>query len=469
MRALQKRLFSSIILGMNKLLVVEDNKSMQEMLENILEEKGYTVKTADDVADAMLLLKKENFHVVISDLQLPGLNGIEFLKKIKHLHIPFILLTAFGSIEIAVEAMKEGAFDFVSKPVDPDYLFLLVEKALESTRILRENIVLKEAYHAEMEKSVIIGSSPAILQEAEKLKQVAGTDTPVMLLGESGTGKELFARAIHNLSPRRDKPFIAINSASIPGNLLENELFGHEKGSYTDAYVRQIGKLELTQGGTFFLDEIGDLPLNLQGKLLRVIEEKKVSRIGSNQEIDLDIRFIFATNVNLEKALSEQRFRKDLYFRIQVFPIRLPPLREREGDIILLAEYFIKKISLGMAKKGISLSEKAKEKLVNYEWPGNIRELLNTIERALIICQGKEISENDIVLPEKPFALADNFNFTGSLKQVTSRAIRLVEKIKIEKALKQVEFNKTRAAEILEVSYKTLLDKIKEYDISEED
>ena len=466
---MQKRRFSFIILGMNKLLVVEDNKSMQEMLENILEEKGYTVKTADDVADAMMLLKKENFHVVISDLQLPEVNGIEFLKKIKHLNIPFILLTAFGSIEIAVEAMKEGAFDFVSKPVDPDYLFLLVEKALESTRILRENIVLKEAYNAEMEKSVIIGCSTAILREAEKLKQVAGTETPVMLLGESGTGKELFARAIHNLSSRREKPFIAINSASIPGNLLENELFGHEKGSYTDAYIRQIGKLELTQGGTFFLDEIGDLPLNLQGKLLRVIEEKKVSRIGSNQEIDLDIRFIFATNVNLEKAVSEQRFRKDLYFRINVFPISLPPLREREGDIVLLAEYFIKKISLEMAKKSIPLSEKAKEKLVNYEWPGNIRELLNTIERALIICRGEEITENDIVLPEKPFALADNFNFSGSLKQVNSRAIRMVEKIKIERTLKQVGFNKTRAAEMLEVSYKTLLDKIKEYDISEED
>jgi DNA-binding NtrC family response regulator len=468
---LQMRSFSFIILGMNKLLVVEDNRSMQEMLENILNEKGYTVKTADDVADAMLLLKKENFHVIISDLQLPNVNGIEFLKRIKHLNIPFILLTAFGSIEIAVEAMKEGAFDFVSKPVDPDYLFLLVEKALESTRILRENIVLKEAYNAEMEKSVIIGVSPAILKEAEKLKQVAGTDTPVMLLGESGTGKELFARAIHNLSTRKDKPFIAINSASIPGNLLENELFGHEKGSYTDAYVRQIGKLELTQGGTFFLDEIGDLPLNLQGKLLRVIEEKKVSRIGSNLEIDLDIRFIFATNVNLERAVTEQRFRKDLYFRINVFPISLPPLREREGDIILLAEYFIKKFSLemGMGKEGISLSQKAKEKLENYEWPGNIRELLNTIERALIICKRKEITENDIVLPEKPFALEDNFNFSGSLKHVTSRAIRMVEKIKIERTLNDVGFNKTRAAEMLGVSYKTLLDKIKEYVISEED
>jgi DNA-binding NtrC family response regulator len=454
---------------MNKILVVEDNRSLQEMLASILAERGYTVKTADDVSDAMMLLKKENFHVIISDLQMPGINGIEFLKKIKHLSIPFILLTAFGSIELAVDAMKEGAFDFVSKPVDPDYLFLLVDKALESTRILRENIVFKEVYAPKPEKSLIIGDSTAILKEAERLKQVAGTETPVLLLGESGTGKELFARAIHNLSDRREKPFIAINSASIPGNLLENELFGHEKGSYTDAYVRQIGKLELAQGGTFFLDEIGDLPFSLQGKILRVIEEKKINRIGSNQEIDLDIRFIFATNVNLEKAVTESRFRKDLYFRINVFPIKLPPLREREGDIILLAEYFIKKFSIEMKKEGVTLSDTAKEKLKAYHWPGNIRELLNTIERAMILCNGSEISQQEIILPERPFSLVEDFSFSGNLKQVNTRAVRMVEKIKIQSTLNDVGFNKSRAAELLEVSYKTLLDKIKEYGISAED
>lgn len=454
---------------MNKLLVVEDNKSLQEMLASILTEKGYTVKTADDVSDALMLLKKENFHVIISDLQMPGVDGLGFLKKIRHLNIPFILLTAFGSIELAVTAMKEGAFDFVSKPVDPDYLFIMVEKALESTRILRENIIFKEIYAAEQEKSLIIGNSPAILKEAEKLKQVSGTHAPVLLLGESGTGKELFARAIHNISNRSGKPFVAINAASIPGNLLENELFGHEKGSYTDAYVRQIGKLELAQGGTFFLDEIGDLPLNLQGKILRVIEERKISRIGSNQEIDLDIRFIFATNVNLEKAIAQSRFRKDLYFRINVFPIQLPPLREREGDIILLARYFITKFSHEMRKNGIELSPKAEKKLLAYNWPGNIRELLNTIERALILCSGPQITDTDIILPEKPFSLVEDFSFNGSLKQVSGRAVRMVEKIKIRQVLEETGFNKTRAAVLLEVSYKTLLDKIKEYCISAEE
>lgn len=454
---------------MNKLLVVEDNIAMREMLVNILQEKGYEVKSASTVSCALLLLKAEYFDLIISDLQLPDIDGIGFLKKIKHNNIPFILLTAFGSIELAVEAIKEGAFDFVSKPVDPDYLFLLVEKALESTRILRENIIFKEIYAAQAAKSVIVGKSNAILKEAEKLKQVAGIDTPVLLLGESGTGKELFARAIHNLSPRRDNPFIAINSASIPENLLENELFGHERGSYTDAHLRQVGKLELAQGGTFLLDEIGDLPHNLQGKILRVIEEKKVTRIGSHQEIDLDIRFIFATNIDLEGAVKDGRFRRDLYFRINVFPLRLPPLRERREDIILLAEYFVKKFSLEMNKRDIALADKAREKLLHYQWPGNIRELLNTIERAIILCRGNIIDENEIILPEKPFPLVESVNFNGPLKLVTARAVREVEKIKIERTLKEVGFNRTRAAEILEVSYKTLLDKIKEYDISEED
>ncbi len=453
---------------MEKILVVEDNKSMREMLESILSEKGYAVTCAGDVSTGLLQVKKENFHVIISDLQLPDMDGLSFFKKIKDKNIPFIILTAFGSIELAVEAIKEGAFDFVSKPVDPDYLFLIIAKAMESTRILRENIIFKEIYALEMEKPVIVGKSKILQREAEKLKQVAVTDAPVLILGESGTGKELFARAIHNLSPRRDKPFITINSASIPGNLLENELFGHEKGSYTDAYLRQIGKLELAQGGTFFLDEIGDLPINLQGKILRVIEDKRISRLGSSSEIDLDIRFVFATNIHLEKAVEDGDFRKDLYFRINVFPLELPPLRDRREDIILLAEYFIKKFSIEMNKQDIGLSQRATEKLLGYKWPGNIRELLNTIERAIIICKGNEIKETDIILPEKPFNLIENFNFSGTLKQVSARAVNMIEKIKIEKVLKEVDYNKTRAAEQLEISYKSLLNKIKEYDICTE-
>jgi len=454
---------------MEKILIVEDNKSMREMLENILTEKKYSVKSAADVSTALLLLKKEYFSVIISDLQLPDMDGLSFFKRVKNLKIPFIILTAYGSVEKAVKAIREGAFDFISKPVEPDYLFIMIEKALESTRILRENIILKESYSSTIGKSQIIGNSKNIINEAEKIKHVAVTDTPVLLLGESGTGKELFARAIHNLSPRKDKPLIAINSASIPENLLENELFGHEKGSYTDAYLSQIGKLELAQGGTFFLDEIGDLSPNLQGKILRIIEDKKISRIGSNQEIDLDIRFIFATNKNLEKEIAQSRFRKDLYFRISAFPVNLPPLRERGNDIILLSQYFIKKFSIEMKKGDITISEKAKNKLISYDWPGNVRELQNTIERALIISKENKITYKDIILPDKSINITEDFDFKGNLKQVTSRATKAIEKIKIEDVLKQVGFNKTKAAEILEISYKTLLDKVKEYGISSED
>jgi len=451
---------------MEKILVVEDNRSMREMLDNIISEKGYGVEIAEDVKTALLFLQKTHFSVIVSDLQLPDMDGLSFFKKIKSNKIPFIILTAYGSIEQAVEAIKEGAFDFISKPVDPEYLLLIIQKALESTRILRENIIFKEAYSSALGESKIIGNSPKILQEAEKLKQVAVTNTPVLLLGESGTGKELFARAIHNLSPRKSKPFMAINSASIPDNLLENELFGHEKGSYTDAYVRQSGKLELTQGGTFFLDEIGDLPFNLQGKILRVIEDKKVSRIGSNLQQDLDVRFIFATNKPIEKEVANGRFRKDLYFRINVFPLKLPPLRERESDISLLADYFIKKFIIELNKHELPLTQKARNKLMDYHWPGNVRELQNTIERAIIIAETDEITETDIILPEKSLQLNEDFDFHGSLKQVSSRAVKLVEKIKLKKVLQEVNFNKTRAAEMLQISYKTLLDKIKEYEIT---
>jgi DNA-binding NtrC family response regulator len=453
-------------LKMEKVLVVEDNRSMREMLENIISEKGYRVTTAEEVNTALLLLQKTHFSVIVSDLQLPDIDGLTFFKKIKSFNIPFIILTAYGSIEQAVEAIKEGAYDFIAKPVDPEYLLLIIEKALESTRILRENIIFKEVYSSAMGEARIIGSSQKILQEAEKLKQVAVTDTPVLLLGESGTGKELFARAIHNLSPRKAKPFMAINSASIPENLLENELFGHEKGSYTDAHVRQSGKLELTQGGTFFLDEIGDLPFNLQGKILRVIEDKQVSRIGSSLEQEVDVRFIFATNKPIEQEVAGGRFRKDLYFRINVFPLKLPPLREREGDISLLADYFIKKFAIDLNKPEMPITPEARDKLKKYHWPGNVRELQNTIERAIIIAENNEITKTDIILPEKNLQLSEDFDFYGSLKQVSSRAAKLVERIKIRQVLEETGFNKTRAAEMLQISYKTLLDKIKEYDIT---
>jgi len=455
--------------AMVKILVVEDNASMREMLTSIIAEKGYAVDAAADVSAGLALLKKNEYAVILSDLQLPGLDGLAFLRKVRDLQLPFIILTAYGSIEKAVEAIKEGAYDFIAKPVDPDYLLLMIEKALATTHIARENLVLREVLQSEMGRTVIIGSSREILQEAEKVRQVAQASTTVLLRGESGTGKELFARAIHALSPRRERPFITINSASIPDNLLENELFGHEKGSYTGAHMRQIGKLELAQGGTFFFDEIGDFPLHLQGKILRLLEEKSITRLGSGKVIPLDVRFIFATNQDLEKAAAEKRFRQDLYFRITSFPIELPPLRERRGDILLLGEHFAKKLSLDIRKREFGLSEPAREKLLAYNWPGNVRELQNTIERAVIIGRGPLILPEEIILPAKAFPVGESFSLNGSLKAVGSRAQKLAEKLKIAQVLAETGFNRSRAARILEISYKTLLDKVKEYGLAEKE
>jgi len=455
--------------AMVKILVVEDNASMREMLASIIAEKGYAVDAAADVSSAMSLLKRNDYAMIVSDLQLPDMDGLSFLKKVRDLQLPFIILTAYGSIEKAVEAIKEGAYDFIAKPVDPEYLLLMIDKALATTHIARENLVLREVLQSEMGKTVIIGSSREILHEAEKVRQVAQTQTTVLLRGESGTGKELFARAIHALSPRRERPFITINSASIPDNLLENELFGHEKGSYTGAHMRQIGKLELAQGGTFFFDEIGDFPLHLQGKILRVLEEKSVTRLGGGKAVPLDIRFIFATNQDLEKAAAEKRFRQDLYFRITSFPIELPALRDRPDDILLLGEYFVKKLSLEIKKNEFSLSDAARKKLLAYNWPGNVRELQNTIERAVIIGRGPVLQPEEIILPGRSFPVQDSLNLNGNLKAVSSRAQKLAEKLKIGQVLAETSFNRSRAAKILEISYKTLLDKIKEYGLVEKD
>ncbi len=455
--------------GMVKILLVEDNAAMREMLASIIAEKGYAVDAAADVASGLALLKRDDYALIVSDLQLPDMDGLSFLKRTRDLQIPFIILTAYGSIEKAVEAIKEGAWDFIAKPVDPDYLLLMIGKALDTTHVARENLVLREVLRSEMGRTVIIGSSRELLHEADKVRQVAQTQATVLLRGESGTGKELFARAVHALSPRRDRPFITINSASIPDNLLENELFGHEKGSYTGAHMRQVGKLELAQGGTFFFDEIGDFPLQLQGKVLRVLEEKSITRLGGPRAIALDIRFIFATNQDLEQAVAEKRFRQDLYFRITSFPIELPPLRERRDDILLLADHFARKLSLEVRKREFSLAPAAREKLLAYPWPGNVRELQNTIERAVIIGAGPVIRPEEIILPGRPFPVPDSMNFNGGLKEVGARARALAEKQKIAQVLSETGFNRTRAAAILEVSYKTLLDKIKEYGLAEKD
>jgi len=452
-----------------KILIVEDKKSMREMLALILKRAGYDVDEACSAEEAMEKLEKRRYLLLLSDLFLPGEDGIELLKKAKKVdpYLPVIMITAYGTIERAVEAMKEGAYDFLSKPVDPDYLVLLVNRALEQERIYRENILLKEEFAQKYGFPQIVGEDPKIKEVSKKAQKVAQTNSTVLLLGESGTGKELFARAIHQLSPRRDYPFITFNCASVPETLIENELFGHEKGAYTGATSRKLGKLELAHRGTFFLDEIGDLSFSLQAKLLRVLEEKAFERIGGTSTIEVDVRFILATNKDLKKEVEEGRFREDLYFRISVFPIVLPPLRERKGDIPLLANYFLNKFSVEMRKRGLKLSPEAIKKLMNYSWPGNVRELQNCIERAVILCEGKEILPEHIILPEDEIQFQEKLNFylSGTLKEAVEKAKILVEKEKIRRTLKETAGDKKKTAELLDISYKTLLLKIKELKI----
>ena len=380
-----------------------------------------------------------------------------------------ILVTAYGSVEEAVTAMKEGAFDFIQKPVDLDHLKLLLERAAKQQELLRENLLLREEYAARYGFPRIVAEHSAMKEASQMTQRVAATDSTVLLLGESGTGKELFARAIHHLSTRAEHPFVALNCAAIPEGLVENELFGHERGAYTGAGTRKIGKLELAHRGTLFLDEIGELPLAIQSKLLRVLEERRFERVGGTQEIEVNVRILTSTNKDLRAAVAEKTFRDDLYFRIAAVPITIPPLRDRGDDVLLLAEHFLERFKREFRKPSLELTQDARARLLSYPWPGNVRELQNAIERAAILANDPEIDAESLQLPAaKPAPeelpdgmLAERFLWEGPLDEVSQRAVAHVERFKIHNALRETKWNKTRAAEKLGVSYKTLLHKIR--------
>jgi DNA-binding NtrC family response regulator len=381
-------------------------------------------------------------------------------------------MTAYGSIQDAVVAMKEGALDFLAKPVDPDHLLLLVERALAQRRMAAENRALRDELAARRGAPTIIGQDPSLARVMATVHRAAATDTTVLLLGESGTGKELVARSLHALGGRADGPFVAINCAAIPETLLETELFGHEKGAFTGASARKAGRFELAHRGTLFLDEIGDLPIGLQAKILRALEEKKFDRVGGTQPLQVDVRVVAATNRNLKAAVAARQFREDLYFRLSVFPIDIPPLRERPGDIEVLARHFVDKFCRELKKKTLTLSAEAIDELQRYRWPGNVRELQNCIERAAILVDGDTIrprhlslSFRDAVVLEAPVDPWEQVDLSGSLTDVTRRAIVEVERRKIQASLKDAGGQKPRAADLLQVSYKTLLQKLKEYGI----
>jgi len=456
---------------MEPLLLVEDKNELRAMLRKALERSGYSVDEAPDGSAAIQKVRARRYLLVITDLKMPGASGLDVLRETKHADatIPVILLTAFGSVEEAVTAMKEGAFDFLQKPVDLDHLKLLVQRAARQQELLRENLLLREEYTARYGFPRIVGEHASIREISQQIQRIAATDSTALLLGESGTGKELFARAIHHLSNRREQPFVALNCAAIPEGLVENELFGHERGAFTGAGARKVGKMDLAHHGTLFLDEIGELPLAIQAKLLRVLEERRFERVGGTQLIEVDVRIVVATNRDLQKLMQEKLFREDLYFRISAVPITIPALRDRGNDVLLLAEYFLEKFTREFAKPGLELSPDAKQRLVEYRWPGNVRELQNTLERAVILADGLTIRAAGLQLPSpKPNLetlpdgmLPEQFSWDGSLEEVTQRATGHVERVLLESTLRDCQWNKTRAAERLGVSPKTLLAKIR--------
>jgi DNA-binding NtrC family response regulator len=455
---------------MPDILLVEDKDSLRRVLRLTLENGGYSVTEAADAREALGQIAKAPHRLVLTDLRMPHGSGLDVLRAARAADgdVPVIVMTAFGSIDDAVQAMKDGAHDFLQKPVDSNHLMLLVARALEQARLRTENLLLREEWSRRYGFPRIIGESEAIKRAVSETQRVAPTEATVLLLGESGTGKELFARAVHHLSERRDQPFVAVNCAAIPETLIENELFGHERGAFTGAAARHLGKFELATGGTVFLDEIGELPLAVQGKLLRVIEEKSVDRIGGRAPVPVDVRIVAATNRDLRGASERGEFRRDLFFRLAVFPIEIPPLRQRGDDVVLLARHFAAELGKELRKREAVLDDACLAALRQHEWPGNVRELQNAIERACILSDSNTLEPRDLgLIPETrsaPSSVSD-LDTSGTLSEVAERAVRFVERTKIIEALEACNGNKSRAAEVLGVSYKTLLTKIKEYDV----
>src|SRR2546421_1149432 len=437
---------------MPDILLVEDKESLRRVLRMTLENVGYSVTEAADARAAIDEIGRVPHKVVLTDLRMPNGSGIDVLRAAKTADndIPVIVMTAYGSIDEAVQAMKDGAHDFLQKPVDSNHLLLLVERALEQSRLRTENILLREEWSKRYGFPRIVGESEAIKRAVSETQRVAQTEATVLLLGESGTGKELFARAVHHLSGRRDKPFVAINCAAIPETLIENELFGHERGSFTGASDRRLGKFELASSGTVFLDEIGELPLTVQGKLLRVIEEKVVDRIGGRAPVPVDVRVVAATNKDLKVAVESGEFRRDLFFRLAVFPLEIPPLRDRENDIVLLAKHFAGQLGKELRGREATLSEESVAELRKHKWPGNVRELENAIERACILSDTMLLEPKDLGLTATTVESSEalkSFDLTGSLSEAVQRVLRVVERHKILDTLETNNGNKIQTAE----------------------
>ena len=451
-----------------RILVIDDEESLRHMLQTLLGKEGYDVRTAANGQEALELLDAEPFDFALCDVRMPKLDGLGLLDAMegRSNRPTFIMMSAYGAIDTALEAMKKGAYDFIGKPFKSDEVILTLRKAEERERLKRENAELKLDLRREYKFDNIVARSESMMAIFKTVRKVAAYKSTVLLYGESGTGKELVARALHFNSPRTDKPFVAINCGAITETLLESELFGHVKGAFTDANRDKPGLFQEADGGTLFLDEIGEMPLSLQVKLLRVIQEGEIRRVGDTKDIKVDVRLVAATVRDLSDEVGEGRFREDLYYRLNVLPIHMPPLRERREDLPLLIDHFVEDCNKRLGREVRGLSAEAKKVMMDYPWPGNVRELENAIEHSMIL------SEEDMVevasLPRKIRESKDRIRMALASDELSIKKMnRLIEEELIRRALKQTGGNRTRASQLLEISHRALLYKIKDYDLAD--
>jgi len=442
-----------------RILVIDDDESMRDSCRQALARKASRVEVAEDGLSGLEILEKEAFDLVILDLKMPGLSGMEVLSRIKQEYpeVVVVVITGYATVESAVEAMRHGAYDFLPKPFTPESLRAIVGRALDARELVLENILLRSELEASIGSEVIIGKSEPMRKIEEVMRKVSPTDTTVLIYGQSGTGKELMARAIHRHSSRNGKPFVVVDCGSLVENLFESELFGHVKGSFTGATATKYGRLELANGGTVFFDEIGNISMNVQTKLLRVLQEREITKVGSTQVIKVDVRVIAATNKDLQRAVQAGTFRDDLFYRLSVVPIALPPLRERRDDIPPLANYFLKKYNQKRKKDVHAISIKAMKALVEHDWPGNVRELENAIERAVVL------TENDTIEPSDLLYYGLNASTIPESDMERPRRLADVEKEHIVRTLKMFGGHKGKTAEWLGIDRKTLRSKLRRY------
>ncbi len=436
------------------ILIVDDEQVVRDSLAHWFTEEGYAVETSASAAEALTRLASREIDLVIADIRMPGIDGMELLEKIRaeQLDTGVIMMTGYASVETAVRALKHGAFDYITKPFDPDDLSVVVRNALEQRRLRLENRMLRQQIEESHALDELVGQSAAMRRVREQIETVAGVDSTVLIEGESGTGKELVARAVHRLSPRRFNPMVVVHCGALTESLIESELFGHEKGAFTGAQFRKKGKFEAAMGGTVFLDEITDISLKTQTDLLRVLQEREIVRVGGTQPIHVDFRVIAATNRNLSELVQEGRFRSDLFYRLNVFTIQIPPLRERHGDVPLLATYFLEKYSRQMNRKFAGLDRAAMDLLASHPWPGNVRELENIIERAVVVGREPTIRAQDLAVTRPPEG-ADDLRIDG------------VERRHIVRVLESFGWNQTQAAKALGIDRVTLYHKIRRYNL----